>query len=179
MKIKRIGSLAVLAGVLVTGCQTAPPPAAPVPLTMLEQAQMDLAAGRYKEALHKAELVLQQNDQNTTAVYVRGMAAFGVNDLEVAKAVLSSVRASYRPENASGRELLKTLALTHFKLKEFEAAESVYGEFIAAKRSAGSALLDDDLYWAGVIADVNLENDQRDQWWSKLSTAFKKSKGIK
>ncbi len=172
-------SLLLLAGLWMTGCKAPPPTPPPPPPTMLEQAQQALRAKRYKEALNKAELVLQQNDQNVKAVYVRGMAAFGLNELPIAKEALSSIRASFGPQSASGRVLIKTLALTHLHLKEFEQADTVYKEFIAAKKDAGSALLDDDLYWAGVIADVNLKNDERDRWWSKLSTAFKQSKGMK
>lgn len=170
-----ISGTVVLAGLLIAGCKTAPP----APPTMLEQAEMALNAERYEEALHKAELVLQQNDQNVKAVYVRGFAAYGLGEMPIAKDALSSVRSSFGPQSAAGRVLLKTLALTHFRLKEFDSAYAVYGEFLAAKKKAGSALLDDDLYWAGAIADVNLKDDERDQWWSKLSTAFKKSKGMK
>ncbi len=167
----------LLAGLWVTGCTSPPPP--PPPPTLVGEAESALNRGDYQLALTKAERVLLVNDRNRTAIYIRGMAAFALNELTIAKEALSSVRSAFSLSDLRCRRIVKTLAKTHFKLKEFSEAHAVYQDYLALKDQAGSVLIDDDLYWAGVMADVNLKDDERDQWWSRLSAGFRKEKGIK
>jgi len=166
--------LAGLVVLLLAGCKTAET----VPPTMLEQARTALSAGQYEQALQMADGVLQENDRQSEALTIRGIAAVELKEYAMGREALKMARGTYGPDSRQGRQLLKKLAQAEFYLKEFTAAEVPYQAYLNAKKSAGSILLDDDLYWAGVIADVNLKNAERDRYWSKLSSGFKKTKGI-
>lgn len=173
--LKRISGTVILAGgLLITGCIFSPP----TPPTAAKSAQTALQEGRFQEALDLSEKALQVNGRNMTAIYVRGLAAFELKEWPVAADALEKATQVYDPSTVRGRKVLRTLALTQFYQREFRVAYAQFKDYLKALEVADGALLDEDLYWSGVLADVNLKDDERDRYWSRLSTSFKKSKGI-
>ncbi len=144
----------------------------------LKEARLAYDEGKYMEASQKAKAALKENDQSAEALYIRGMAAVELKDYIMGRELLKKASEFYGTDTEEGVQLLRQLALAHFYLKDVEQAEVIFNEYMAIKEKDGRILQEEDYFWAGAIADVAMKDEQRDQYWSKLSTEFKKSKGI-
>lgn len=160
--------IAVLA---MTGCVTTNKP--------LKEARAAYDSGQYMEASAKAKEALALDDRSAEALYIRGMAAVQLKDYLMGRELLEKASGYYKSDSDTGMKIKRQLALANFYLEDLDAAENAFNEYMAIKEENGRLLLEEDYYWAGVIADVSMKDSLRDEYWSKLSSEFKKSKGIK
>lgn len=169
MKQKAAG--ACLLAVMVSGC-------AMLGTRPIDQARAAWRSGAYSKAAEQADAALAANDRSVEALYIRGMAAVELKDYQMGCEMLAKAATAYDPGSEEGLAMRKQMAKAYFYQQKFPQAEAQMNEYINIKQSEGRLLLEDDYYWAGVIADVNMKDKTRDAYWANLSQAFKKSRGI-
>lgn len=165
--MKGIAGLGLLT-VLVSGCATSP----------INQARTAWSAGAYSKAAEQADAALADDDRSMEALYIRGMSAIELKDYQMGCEMLTQAATAYDPGSEEGLAMRKQMAKAYFQMQKFPQAEAQINEYINIKKSLLRLLLEDDYYWAGVIADVNMKDKVRDAYWANLSREFKKAKGI-
>jgi tetratricopeptide (TPR) repeat protein len=160
-----------LLAVVMSGCAIF----GPKPLV---QARAAWESGAYSKAAEQADAALAVNDRSMEALYIRGMSAIELKDYQMGCEMLTKAQTAYEPGSEEGLAMRKQMAKAYFQMQKFPQAEAQMNEYINIKQSEGRLLQEDDYYWAGTIADVNMKDQTRDAYWAHLSRAFKKSKGI-
>ena len=146
-----------------------------------ERAKLLLDEKRFASAIKDADLILELNPQNTEAKLIKGLALYEVKQYEESAEFLSSSMKVFSAKSNKGMALRKALAKGYLKQGKIALtvkARTVYMEYFNARKDLG-ILDNDDNYWAGVMADINLDNVSRDRFWSKLPIRYKRAKGIK
>ncbi|MEA2011550.1 MAG: tetratricopeptide repeat protein [Verrucomicrobiota bacterium] len=119
----------------------------------------------YSKALEYAEKVLALNSSHKPMRRIKGHSLFFQKDYVIAAEILASCSDSLSK---------KTLALCYFKLRKPEKARDIFmKQYFNLKDVSG--LTDDDYYWAGAMADVNLQGRKVvNAYWSKVSEEYKR-----
>jgi predicted Zn-dependent protease len=136
-------------------------------------------AGQYDDALADANRVLQAEQSNAVALMVKGLCLFQQGDYQDALAELDRADAGIPDGSEDGWDLAFAQARALVKLREFSRARTVFMEgYYEAKERAGRLLTDDDHYWAGFLADLNLDDQVRDMYWGKCSQRYRREHNL-
>lgn len=153
--------LAVLAAILLTGCQPKPPAANLQRVQRLYDERLDGAASRTAELMVK-----QHSPQAATAAWYGGLAAFRSRNVDKAKTLFEAAVRSSEPQVAGGAEaMLGQLATDH----------RAYADALRRYERAWSLLSGSDKRQAGVRALAAAETSGNtlaaDRWRARLSTS--------
>ncbi len=176
------GLIGVVGVSLLTGCPTPrPEPYIPPPpaIVKAEPTNAELAinayhAKNYETALKYSELVLSKNPNSETEVFIKLNSFYNLNRYED---FLDFYESDKDKLSDSEKELAvtKQAALVYFKIESGKLAYKTFKSYAQRK----GKLSQDDYYWGGAIADVNLLDQERDSYWSKLSLKNLKKYKIK
>ncbi len=145
-------------------------------------ARIQLQQEQWQDALDYSGKVLEFNPQNAQGLLCKGLALYNLGRYGEAAITLQKARPRLEPGSPQALKAARALAFCLFhagkKTGDFAAARKMYMDGYFVPKKEKGALSEDDYYWAGVMAHVTLDDEQRDVYWSHLSPEFKKKKGI-
>jgi len=145
----------------------------------LARGNLYLSMDRFEDALGDAELILQLNGENVVGCWIKGLALYGLKRYDEAGDFLLLAAKGVEVGSDEWLRVNRVLGLNFFALRKGAEARKFYMVYFEGKRGAGIRLSNDDYYWAGVLADVNLDEVACRKFWSHLSVSYKKTKNIR
>lgn len=136
-------------------------------------------SGKVEKAYDAAQDMLDNDPYNPVALGVEGKALYEMDRFDEAAESLAKAREGVQRGSEDWLDYSRLLGLSTMRNQQFEKARAIYmNDYYKVKQQVGKPITDEDNYWAGAMADVNLDDADRVFYWSKLSIKFKKEKGI-
>ena len=145
-----------------------------------ERAPILIKLKKYSEALADVDEAIEMTGEDLELLFLRAEALQGLKRYDEAVPAYALAARGVPANSNRGLAIAKNTALCLFRLKKYDKALQVYiSNYFKPKQSAGKRLSEEDYYWAGALYHVNMQDDLRDEMYSKLSEKFKKERGIK
>lgn len=136
-------------------------------------------AGLYDASIAAAEVVLGTDSTHLQAYACLAKSHYALKDFDAALKTYKNYLPKMNPSAPERVGALKQAAFSAYGLKKGAEARKYYEEYFKLKQAKAQYITNDDWYWRGQIANVNLETELKNLYWSKLPKNFLKSKGVK
>ncbi len=144
-----------------------------------EQALILFALKKHAEALAAANQALKIKPEDVALLQLKAASLMELKRHDEALASFTQLKGLLKPGSPAALAVARNQALCLLQLERFQEARQTYmAGYLTPLEKQGCQISEEDYYWAGALADVNLLDKERDQFWSKLSQRFRKLKGI-